>query len=341
MTFNIVKDDSRRQIKAKNFSQVRDSFCRRDLVVSGYPYLLRMEISNICNLRCTFSKDAYGTCPHWSISKTPSLMSFQFFKRIIDETGIYLDHAQLYNYGEPFTNPYATDMIRYLKGINPEVNIEMHTNGHFFETQQKRLDVINSGLDVLLFSVDGITQAVYEKYRIGGDLQKVIEAISSICKLKKELNTGKPKIVFQFILFEHNFHEAPNVEEFAKGLGVDEVVLKTDIFRHKPELKISQAHIYNSIFGLQSKDSEDSFFKKDMDAGNSFCDYPWTYPTVLATKHMIVCCRDGEFKSVVGTLEGKSFLEVWNGQGYQEFRKRFLEEEIKPHPCKACECRPR
>lgn len=329
------------EIKTKNFSKVRESFARRDLVVSGYPYRLRIEISNICNLRCTFSKEAFGTCPHWSIVKTPTLMSFDFFKKIIDEVGVYLTHSELYNYGEPFTNPYAADMIRYLKDTNPDVILEMHTNGHFFETNGKRIDIISSGLDVLLFSVDGITQEVYEKYRIGGNLEKVIDAIRGICELKKRMNSDKPKVIFQFILFEHNFHEAPAVSEFAKALGVDEVALKTDIFSLKPELKISCAQLYNSIVSLRSKDSMDNFFEKDKLAGNNFCDFPWTYPTILADKQIVVCCRDGQYKSVVGILGDNSLLQVWNGEGYQEFRRKFLEDEIKPYPCCLCECRPK
>jgi len=327
------------EIKSNNISEARDSFNRRDLIASGYPYRLRMEISNICNLRCTFSKEAYGTCQQWNIDKTPTLMSFDFFKKIIDEVGIYLTHSELCNYGESFMNPQATDMIRYLKKINPDVITEIHTNGHFFETREKRKDVIESGLDVLLFSVDGITQNVYEKYRVGGNLDTVVDAIRGICSLKKEMNMDKPKIIFQFILFEHNLHEAPYVEEFALNLGVDEVALKTDIFGYKPELKISHADIYNSIVGLQSKDSMDNFFKKDKNAGNNFCDFPWTYPTVLADRRVVVCCRDMYYKNAVGTIGDGTLLEVWNGEGYQEFRRKFLYDEIKPYPCCLCGCR--
>jgi len=268
-------------------------------------------------------------------------MSFDFFKKIADETGRYLTNAELCNYGESFMNPYAAEMIRYLKKVNPNVVIEIHTNGHFFETEEKRVTIVDSGLDILLFSVDGITQEVYEKYRIGGNLKIVTDAIRGICKLKKDMKVNKPKIIFQFILFEHNFHEALNAEKFAKDLGVDEVALKTDIFSCHPELKISHAHLYNSILRLQSKDSRDSFFKENTNAGTSFCDFPWTYPTILADKRIVVCCRDMYYKSVVGKIgDNDTLLQVWNGEGYQEFRKKFLKGEVG-YPCNECECRPK
>lgn len=329
------------KIKCENISKVNASFMRNDLVVLGYPYRLRIEISNICNLKCTFSKDVFGVCSQWEINKTSVLMSLDFLKKIIDEVGAYLTHAELYNYGEPFMNPYATDMIRYFKKINSDVIIEIHTNGHYFETEEKRLDVINSGLDVLSFSVDGITQKVYEKYRIGGDLSKVVEAIREICRLKKMMKGEKPKIIFQFIIFEHNIHEAIYVNRFAKDLGVDEVVIKTDLFSMKPELKMLYGDIYNSILPIQSKDSIDSFSKKDVEAGHSFCDFPWTYPTILTDGRVVVCCRDRYYRSIVGTIRDKTLLQLWNGEGYQEFRKKFLEDEVKPYPCCLCECRPK
>lgn len=327
-------------MKFRNIYNVRDSFEQRNLEVSGYPYRLRIEISNICNLRCTFSKDVFGACSQWEIDKTPKLMSFEMYKNIIDEAGQYLTSAELYNYGESFMNPEACRMIRYLKKTNPDVLIQIHTNGHYFETEEKRLDAIDSQLDILLFSVDGITQEVYEKYRLGGDLNIVLEAIRGICHLKQKMNVKKPRVIFQFILFEHNLHEALRVKRFAENLGVDEVVIKTDLFSMKPELKELRADIYNHIFPLQSKDSMNSFYKKNEEEGIDFCDFPWAYPTILADGRVVVCCRDRYYRSVVGTVVDKPLGEVWNGEGYKEFRRKFLYEEPKPYPCCDCGCRP-
>lgn len=326
-------------LRTENIAKIKSSFEERSLFVPGYPSHLRIELSSICNLFCTYSKTAFGTCPQWETKREQLVMSFELFKKIIDETGIYLTNAELYNYGESFISPRATDMIHYLKEKNPDVGILIHTNGHYFKTEEKRLAVINSGLDVLLFSVDGITQETYEKYRIGGNLSIVLEAIKGICSLKKKLGKEKPKIVFQFILFEHNLHEASKVEDFAKNLGVDEVVLKTDLFSIKPELKKSYTSLFPVVDRLQSGDSIESFSKKDESTG--FCDFPWTYPTILADGRMVVCCRDGYFRSVMGSVKEKTLYEVWNGKGYQEFRRKYLEDEIKPEPCNLCPCSPK
>ena len=46
---------------------------------------------------------------------------------------------------------------------------------------------VESGLDRMIISIDGTTQATYETYRIGGNLEKVIEGAKNVVKWKKEL----------------------------------------------------------------------------------------------------------------------------------------------------------
>jgi molybdenum cofactor biosynthesis enzyme MoaA len=44
---------------------------------------------------------------------------------------------------------------------------------------------IASGLDRLIISIDGTTQEVYQQYRIGGKLDKVIEGCPQYCEVEK------------------------------------------------------------------------------------------------------------------------------------------------------------
>jgi hypothetical protein len=52
----------------------------------------------------------------------------------------------------------------------------------------------------LIISIDGTTQEVYEQYRVGGNLNKVIEGAKNIVKWKKEMKSKTPFIVFQFLV---------------------------------------------------------------------------------------------------------------------------------------------
>ena len=88
--------------------------------VVGYPYLVYIDPINICTLKCPL-------CPTGQNSKARSRgkMSFDNFKKIIDEIGDYLYFVGLYNWGEPFLNKDIFKMIKYSKSkkIKTEIRI--------------------------------------------------------------------------------------------------------------------------------------------------------------------------------------------------------------------------
>ena len=86
---------------------------------------------------------------------------------------------------------------------------------------------VESGLSRLIVSIDGTTQETYEQYRIGGDINKVIEGAENVVKWKKQLKSKTPHIIFQFLVVKPNEHQINDVQELAKKVGVDEVRFKT------------------------------------------------------------------------------------------------------------------
>ena len=79
----------------------------------------------------------------------------------------------------------------------------------------------------MIISIDGTTQDVYQQYRVGGHLDKVIEGAKNIVKWKKELKSKKPFVVFQFLVVKPNEHQIEDVKKLAKEMGVDDVWFKT------------------------------------------------------------------------------------------------------------------
>ena len=73
------------------------------------------------------------------------------------------------------------------------------TNAHYLNDANARRTV-ESGLDRLIISIDGTTQDVYSQYRVGGDLEKVLEGAANIVKWKKDLKSKTPFIFFQFLV---------------------------------------------------------------------------------------------------------------------------------------------
>ena len=64
-----------------------------------------------------------------------------------------------------------TKCLSYTRKRAPKAYIYLDTNGHFIENDK----LFDSPPDELVFSIDGLDQETYEKYRIHGDLNKVLE----------------------------------------------------------------------------------------------------------------------------------------------------------------------
>lgn len=94
-------------------------------------------------------------------------------------------------------------------------------------TDENAKRTVESGLDRLIISIDGTTQDVYKQYRVGGNLDKVIEGAKNIVKWRKELNSKTPFIFFQFLVVKPNEHQIEDIKKLAKEIGVDEVRFKT------------------------------------------------------------------------------------------------------------------
>ena len=80
--------------------------------------------------------------------------------------------------------------------------------------------LLQSSLDTLILSIDGITQETYSKYRRGGDFNKVMNNLKEIIRRKKLFKKKNPKIIWQFLCMRHNEHEIPGLKKLTKRLGI-------------------------------------------------------------------------------------------------------------------------
>ena len=185
----------------------------------GMPMTLEIEPTTSCNLRCP-------QCPSGlrEFTRNTGMLDLPMYKKIIDEVHHDLIWLILYFQGEPFLNKKFLEFVRYAADKN--IYTATSSNAHYF-TDEMAKATVESGLDRLIVSIDGVTQEAYGKYRIGGNLDKVLEGTKNLVKWKKQLNSPTPHIIWQFIAFKHNEHQIPEVKKMAKEIGVDELGIKT------------------------------------------------------------------------------------------------------------------
>ena len=95
------------------------------------PYVLLVDPSNICNIRCRWCPSGHDALI--KNSKRPQkIMEFELFKSIIDnlnQFGTAIKVLRLYKEGEPLLNPKFPEMVSYAKHSGYVNRIDTTTNG--------------------------------------------------------------------------------------------------------------------------------------------------------------------------------------------------------------------
>jgi radical SAM protein with 4Fe4S-binding SPASM domain len=305
-------------------SYLVSSLLRRP-VVWGYPFLLEVEPSSLCNLRCPLCAVGAG-----KLTREQGNMSLDRFRRIIDDIGPYLVHLTLWNQGEPFLNPDLVEMIRYAKAA--KMVVLTSTNGHFLDTRDRAEELAASGLDDLIISIDGTDQRTYQQYRIGGDLQRVIRGIRRLVAAKKRLGTDTPFIELQFLVMKHNQDQIERFRALARELAVDRISLKTLQVQTLDEAK--RYLPTRPSYQRYTRDGRSLRLKGKM---RNNCRWIWFCPVINSDGTVCACCFDKDNSLPMGNVSNSQRLtQIWRDRRYQAFRRRILLSRDQIPMCQNC-----
>ncbi len=290
--------------------------------VWGYPPAVMIEPTNLCNLRCPLCPSGNGT-----LKREKGYLAFDLYRQIIDEIKDYAYMVILWNQGESFLHKDFLKMAHYASDVGLYTYVS--TNGHFLTPPEP---IVRSGIDTLLISVDGATQKTYQKYRIGGDLDKVFSDMDSLVEIKRKIGSRTPYTILQFIIMKHNQHEIQDIKILAKELRVDKLILKSaqiycqeDIGAFLPRnSKFRRYRVEGTNFQLKAK------LKKT-------CWTLWQQPVINCDGVVTPCCFDKDAFYPMGRMtKGNTLGTIWKDKPFQNFRAAILTKGRILPICKNC-----
>lgn len=258
------------------------------------------------------------------------MLQKSFFEQTIDDIHKDLLYLIFYFQGEPYLNQDFLPMVNYAS--RKKIYTATSTNAHYL-TDEKAKQTVESGLDRLIISIDGTTQDVYQQYRVGGQLNKVMEGAKNIVKWKKELKSKTPLVVFQFLVVKPNEHQLEDVKQLAKEIGVDDVWFKTAQiydYENDPNQLIPTLNKYSRY----KKNADGSYAPK-----NKLQNHCWKlwHANVITWDGLVVpCCFDKDAMHQLGNLKMQSFKQVWNNDNYKQFRKELMTSRRNIDICANC-----
>jgi len=278
------------------------------------PVAAVIDPSAVCQLHCP-------ECP-MHCRKQPSgagLMDSGRFRGLIEELTDNAMFIALYNVGEPFMNPDCTEMIDVLTACR--ISSAVSTNGLCIADQESAERLVRSGLTVLIFSLSGSTQAVYEQYHRGGVLDDVLRAVRLVQAARRAHARATPYIKLRFLAGDRNRHDLPGMRNLAGSLDPDFVEFREMEPGRAPEATSPEA-------GEERGPS---------DRRGGRCLWPWLMTAVLWDGSVVPCCRNERDLPVFGNAFGEGGLAaVWHGAAYREFRRRMRAGRDGIECCRGC-----
>ena len=289
------------------------------------PFFLSVEVANYCNLHCP-------ECPVGTrqINKADmNTVDLSLYKRLIEELKPTLAHLILYFQGEPLLNKQLPTLINYAHEAG--IFTSTSTNGQLITKDNAKL-LVESGLDKLIVSVDGATQEIYEKYRIGGKLDKALNGIRYIDFWKRELKSITPIIEVQFLVLKTNEHQMADMRKLAKHMNADRLAFKT-------------AQLYGFENGSERMPSIKRYSRYKKAKSGKYvlkanqpnrCFRLWSGGVVNAKGEVLPCCYDKASAYSFGNITNEGYSVCRQSEKASGFRKSILQNRKQFEICRNC-----
>ena len=290
----------------------------------GKPISISIEPTTSCNLQCP-------ECPSGlrKFSRNTGFIDDNTIERIINQLAKHLLYVTFYFQGEPLLHPKFVDYVKRLK--SKKLIVSTSTNAHFL-TKDNTDDILNSGLDRLIISLDGTDSETYLKYRKGGDFNKVISNIKHFMLRKKDLNIKSLFVELQFIVFKHNEHQINEIQALGKSLSVDLVSIKTaQLYEFEEGNELMPGLIKYSRYEQQS----DGKYRIKSKLPNK-CYRMWSGNVITWDGDIVPCCFDKDADYVFGNINNQNYKDISISKKYNNFRKQILNDRSKIDICRNC-----
>jgi len=273
--------DSFQQIyKSKEFKEVLAN------KPAKFPYIVDIEMTNLCNLKCVF-------CGQQSMTRPKGFMPKKIFKKVVDECAVHNTPIRLIRWGEPFLHP---DIIPYCKYIKKKgLPLHITTNGLLLE--DKMQDLIDMELDSIIFSFQGADKERYEQMR-GKHYDELKNNVIKFVKMRWD--NKKPYITITSTMTNETERE---IEEFR--VRWENIV---------DEVKIGKTNLSRVPNKLKAQETIRHFYKP--------CTEVWQKLSVDWDGKVSACCADWDNFMTIGDVNKQTLKDIWdNSEDLKVFRK--------------------
>ena len=209
--------------------------------------------------------------------------------KIIDETrGLGITYRP-FLINEPLSDKRMGKIMEYIRK-DDTARVEINTNGELM-TEEMAHAILDAGIDVIRFSIDGFSEKSFSVARVGVDFERTVDRTLKFLKLAKRKG-GAKRIEIRMIAMDVNKHEHEAYKKFWSDAGGIPII--TSLYRWPWEPGVTSVPL------PCVKVLREMFF----------------YVNGKAT----LCCWDSHERAVIGDVSKQHVLDIWRGAINQRYR---------------------
>lgn len=275
--------------------------------MADFPVYMLIEPTSVCNLRCTM---CFQVDPTFTTKKYLGFIDMEFYTRMVDEMAQEGTHAlTLASRGEPTLHPKFGELLAYASG--KFIDLKVNTNATRL-SEKLCHDILSSGVNELVFSIDAHRKELYEQIRVKGKFDQVLANLRQFSEIRERhypdscLHTRVSGVKFR------DDQELSGFQDFwsqwVDQVGYVEIEQRWDTYANAVRAEIQHP-----------------------------CTYLWERMYVWYDGVCNPC--DVDYKSLLttGNAKEKSLREIWHGPMFTQMREKHQGgKRIEFSPCDRC-----
>lgn len=272
-----------------------------------------IEITNICNLQCSF-------CPQREQKKPRLMMSPEAFEQVIQQVKPLTREIFLHVMGEPLTHPALAEILAICEKYKVTANLT--TNGRLLEKQKdvllhaKALRTIH----VSLHSFEG------EEEGLGSYVDQVLALV------RAGLEEADCQATFKLRIW--NLDANPLIlRKLEQYFSLEDGTLQQQV-TGKEGIRLARR-----VFLSQAEQFQWPGLQAPVYEGEAFCLGMSRQFAILADGRVVPCCLDGEGVVTLGNVFEQNLAEILSSPRANAIRQGFRQGKAVEELCKRCQYR--
>ncbi len=274
-----------------------------------------IEISNICNLQCSF-------CPE--VDREKKIMSLDLFEKTLVQVAPLTEQVCLHLMGEPLAHPEFVEVIKICEAH--EVKVNLTTNGILLNRYAELLSTSRT-FHQINFSIHSFKDNFKDK--------SILPYLTDILNFSKLAFEKRPELYINYRMWNLNDPTVQNVsnKEIISNIArFFDVEIKEDV----DVGSIKSKRIWNRVYLHFDSRFEWPNPLMPIQSTKGFCHALSSHIGIHADGTVVPCCLDKEARLSLGSTDSMPLKEILEGQRARKMREGFAQKKLAEDLCQRC-----